>query len=74
MVQMPSGVPVATVGINGAKNAALLAVSMLGIVDGGLRQRLKEFRKRQACAINERAEHLGEIGIRAYLAEKEKKD
>jgi len=73
MVQMPPGVPVATVGINGAKNAALLAIAILGIVDGDLRDKLKEYRKQQACAVNEKAEHLQEIGLRPYLAEKEKK-
>ncbi len=73
MVQMPAGVPVATVGINGAKNAALLAMSMLGIVDGDLRQKVKEYRRRQACAINDKADHLAEVGLRAYLAEKERK-
>ncbi|MGE5551648.1 MAG: 5-(carboxyamino)imidazole ribonucleotide mutase [Bacteroidota bacterium] len=73
MVQMPAGVPVATVGINNARNAALLAVSVLGIVDGELRGKLKEFRKRQACAANDKAVHLEEVGLKAYLAEREKK-
>lgn len=72
MVQMPSGVPVATVGINGAKNAALLAIAILGIVDGELRERLKEYRKRLACAVNDKAIRLEEAGIRAFLAEREK--
>ncbi len=39
-VQMPSGVPVATVAINGAKNAALLAIQMLAIADDGLSKQL----------------------------------
>ena len=73
IVQMPAGVPVATVGINNAKNAALLAVAMLGIVDGDLRARLKDWRKKMARAINDKAARLEEIGIKAYLAEKEKK-
>ncbi|MCL6613666.1 MAG: 5-(carboxyamino)imidazole ribonucleotide mutase [Firmicutes bacterium] len=72
MTQMPSGVPVATVGINNAKNAALLAVAILGIVDEELRAKLKEYRKRQACALNDRAVHLEEVGLRVYLAEKDK--
>ena len=73
MVQMPSGVPVATVGINGAKNAALLAIAILGIVDEELREKLRDYRKRLACAVNDKAMHLEEVGIKAYLAEKEKK-
>ncbi|MGE5529087.1 MAG: 5-(carboxyamino)imidazole ribonucleotide mutase [Patescibacteria group bacterium] len=73
MVQMPAGVPVAVVGINGAKNAALLAVAMLGIVDGEFREKLANYRKRLACAVNDKAVRLEELGIRAYMAEKEKK-
>lgn len=73
MVQMPSGVPVATVGINGAKNAALLAIAILGIVDEELREKLRDYRKRLACAVNDKAMHLEEVGIKAYLAEKERK-
>lgn len=73
MVQMPSGLPVATVGINGAKNAALLAIAILGIVDEELRERLRDYRKRLACAVNDKAMHLEEVGIKAYLAEKERK-
>lgn len=44
IVQMPPGIPVATVGIGGAKNAALLAVQILAVEDGGLRQKVKEYR------------------------------
>jgi len=50
-VMMPPGLPVATVGINGAKNAGLLAVHMLGQTDEGLTQKLKEDRQAQAEAI-----------------------
>lgn len=51
MVQMPSGIPVATVAVNGAKNAALLAASILSLNDSGIAQKLDEFRKKQAAAI-----------------------
>lgn len=47
IVQMPAGVPVATVAINGAKNAALIAASILSLQDEGVRGRLEEFRRRQ---------------------------
>jgi 5-(carboxyamino)imidazole ribonucleotide mutase len=47
-VQMPRGVPVATVAVDGALNAALLVVQMLAISDGALAQRLDEQRKRLA--------------------------
>lgn len=48
MVQMPSGVPVATVAIDGAKNAALLAVQILGVADETLAEKMIQFRKEQA--------------------------
>jgi len=50
IVQMPSGVPVATVGIDGAKNAGLLAAEMLGLRYPDIRQKVKEFREQQAKA------------------------
>ncbi len=46
-VQMPSGIPVATVAVGGAKNAALLAVSMLSITDAALAEKLADFRRKQ---------------------------
>lgn len=46
-VQMPSGIPVATVAVNGAKNAALLAVSILSLTDQGLKEKLDAFRAEQ---------------------------
>ena len=47
IVQMPGGVPVATVAINGAKNAALIAVSILALKDEALAARLERFRAKQ---------------------------
>ena len=47
MVQMPSGIPVACVAINGAKNAAVLAIQMLALNDADLLARLEEFRRKQ---------------------------
>lgn len=47
IVQMPAGVPVATVAINGARNAALIAVSILALQDSDLDARLQAFRKAQ---------------------------
>ena len=46
IVQMPPGIPVATVAINGAKNAALLAVSIIGLVNSDIRAKLVEYRKK----------------------------
>jgi 5-(carboxyamino)imidazole ribonucleotide mutase len=43
-VQMPRGIPVATVAVDGAQNAALLAIEMFAITDDGLAKRLADFR------------------------------
>ncbi len=48
IVQMPKGVPVATVAIDGARNAGLLAARILGTSDAELRERLKQFAATQA--------------------------
>lgn len=48
IVQMPSGIPVATMAIDGAKNAALFAVSILALKDSGLSEKLQQFRKDQS--------------------------
>lgn len=50
MVQMPSGVPVACVAINGAKNAAILALQMLGTGDAAFRDQMRAFKKDMADA------------------------
>ena len=50
-VQMPSGIPVATVAVGGAKNAALLALSILSISSPDITAKLAEFRKKQTEAI-----------------------
>lgn len=47
IVQMPGGVPVGTMAINGAKNAALFAISILGINDKEVSKKLAEFREKQ---------------------------
>ena len=46
-VQMPSGVPVATVAVGGAENAALLSIQMLGIKYPEIKEKIKEYRRRQ---------------------------
>lgn len=51
IVQMPSGVPVATVAINGAENAALLAVQILGVKSSELRGKFKEYKVSMAEAV-----------------------
>jgi 5-(carboxyamino)imidazole ribonucleotide mutase len=58
IVQMPSGVPVATVSIGGARNAGLLAVRILGCHDGGLRAKMAEFQDDLAAMVAEKDEAL----------------
>ena len=48
IVQMPSGIPVATMAIDGAKNAALYAVAILALQDTALRKKLEDFRQQQS--------------------------
>lgn len=48
MVQMPSGIPVAVVAVNGAKNAALLAIEIMAVTDKSLEDKMAEFRRKQA--------------------------
>ncbi len=54
IVQMPSGIPVATVAINGAENAALLAVEMLALKYPELKQKLKDFRVEMRKKVEEK--------------------
>ena len=58
IVQMPAGVPVATVAIGAGKNAGLLAVAMLAIEDDGLRCRLVEYKKQLALESTEKDKRL----------------
>lgn len=59
-VQMPSGIPVATVALNGAKNAAILAAQILALSDEGLAKRLAEDRESMAKAVAEKDARLRE--------------
>lgn len=58
IVQMPSGVPVATVAINGSENAALLAVQILGGAYPELRERMRDYKKKMAEAVERKNEEL----------------
>ena len=69
-VQMPPGVPVATVGIDAAKNAGLLAVKILATADEALAQKLDDYMKKQTEKVLEKNEKLHELGIEKYLEEK----
>lgn len=57
---MPPGIPVATVGIDTAKNAALLAIEILAVTDEGLAAKLEEQRKQNEKAILEKSKLIEE--------------
>lgn len=66
ILQMPSGIPVATVAIDGTKNAALLAVRMLAISDPDLLSKLKDYAKKNCEAVQKKDQRLQEVGYREY--------
>ncbi|AGB42462.1 phosphoribosylaminoimidazole carboxylase, PurE protein [Halobacteroides halobius DSM 5150] len=67
IVQMPGGVPVATVGINGAKNAGLLAIQMLGINNQKLRDKFMKYKAELAQSVKKTARELENLGYQDYL-------
>ncbi len=66
IVQMPSGIPVATVAINGGKNAALLAAKILAVSDPGLLERLKAVSAKQEAEVKAKDARLQETGYQNY--------
>ena len=67
IVSMPSGVPVATVAVDGAKNAGILAAQILATSDPELLERVKNFRERQAKSVQAKKEKIENVGYQAYL-------
>jgi len=67
IVQMPSGIPVATVAINGGMNAGLLAVKMLAMSDPKLLDALKDYSKKMKEAVMAKDEKLAAKGYKAYM-------
>ena len=72
IVQMPAGIPVATVAINNAKNAGLLAISILATSDKKLAEKLKQYRNSLKEMVEEKAKKLETLGYKKYLEEMEK--
>lgn len=68
IVQMPSGIPVATVAINGAKNAAILATSIIAVGNEEIRNKLADFKNSLKDAVSKKDENLQELGYEAYLS------
>ena len=61
IVQMPPGIPVATVGVNGAQNAAVLACEMLSLTDEALAARMRDYKTGLAQKIVKANEELAEV-------------
>ncbi|PHH92195.1 hypothetical protein CDD83_8484 [Cordyceps sp. RAO-2017] len=70
IVQMPRGIPVATVGINNSTNAALLAVRILGSHYSEYRDRMDRYMEGLRVEVEDKAARLEHVGYQAYLAEK----
>lgn len=67
IAQMPPGVPVATVAVNGAKNAGLLAVQMLGMNDKKLQKKIADYKKKMNIEVKGKAKKLQKVGYKKYL-------
>lgn len=74
IVQMPRGVPVATVAIGNAMNAGLLAVRMLGMSDPSLLTKMSKFMAEQEKEVLDKADKMEALGWRTYLAQKSDKN
>ncbi|MDK2820793.1 MAG: 5-(carboxyamino)imidazole ribonucleotide mutase [Clostridia bacterium] len=72
MVQMPKGVPVATVAINGAANAAILAAQIIGTSDKELQEKLAAYKEELASGVAAKDAKLQELGVERYLREEKK--
>ena len=70
IVQMPSGIPVATVAINGGANAGILAAKILAVSDEALLARLKEYSEELKDQVVAKADKLQKIGREEYLKQK----
>lgn len=68
-VGMPPGVPVATVGINSAKNAGLLAVQILALSDKDLQEKLIAYKKKMSNEVAAKGEKLQILGYKKYLSQ-----
>jgi 5-(carboxyamino)imidazole ribonucleotide mutase len=64
---MPPGIPVATVAINGAQNAGILAAQILGASDEAVYTKVQEFKKELEKTVEKKAEKLEDIKYAAYL-------
>ena len=69
IVQMPPGIPVATVAIDGAKNAGILAAQIVALEDEIVRVKIKEYKESLKTLVEEKAQKLEKVGYLEYLGE-----
>jgi 5-(carboxyamino)imidazole ribonucleotide mutase len=72
IVQMPPGIPVATVAINGAKNAGLLAARIIGVTNNEIAKKVKTYQKELETSVLEKVGKLEDDGFKNYLEEMKK--
>lgn len=70
IAQMPPGVPVAAVAINGAKNAGILASQILAVDDAKIAEKIEKFKQEMESSVLEKAKMLEDAGVKKYLAGK----
>lgn len=73
IVQMPGGIPVATVAINGAKNAGILAAEIIGTFDDDIYKKVQDYKTQLKSSVLEKAETLEKIKYKDYLKNMNKK-
>lgn len=69
IAQMPPGIPVATVAINGAKNAGILAASILGVGDAETRDAVRRYKEQMKAEVTAKAEKLENLSYEQYLSQ-----
>ena len=69
IVQMPRGIPVATVAIGNAQNAGLLAIQILGVSDSKLQSKVEQYRQNLSETVLDKQDRLDKLGVTAYLAQ-----
>lgn len=67
ILQMPAGVPVATVALNGARNAGILAAQIIGQNDPAIQQRILKNREKMRKEVEDKIDQIEEVGYKSYL-------
>ncbi len=70
IAQMPPGIPVATVAVNGAKNAGILAASILGTFDTTIQKKIADYKKSLEQEVSQKAQKLETVKFKKYLDER----